>query len=227
MIRTGTSPWWRAFARRAPVQACQPAQALPSWQGCNLLTALGELRDLMWRARTCPRCKTPLWPSAPSNDGGHGAGVSPRRGAAAGGAPCVAGVRWPDCWPSPCGWTLSGRRWDSRFARKNRAPLGAPAHVRLHAHGKSAARRTTPSQHRARILATPALQHRGLVPALPACTQRWLQQASGVQAGIGIRDLLQAGVLAQAGRIGALWRFCAAMPQPAGVPWASQLPGSV
>jgi len=69
-----------------------------------------------------------------------------------------------------------------------------------------------------------------LCPLLPARTQRWLQQASGVQAGIGAsRDLLQAGVLAQRlavdrGIVAFLRGYAAGR---AGVPWASQLPGSV
>ena len=87
------------------------------------------------------------------------------------------------------------------------------------------------SQHRARILAKRLRYNiEALCPLLPARTQRWLQQASGVQAGIGAsRDLLQAGVLAQRlavdrGIVAFLRGYAAGR---AGVPWASQLPGSV
>ena len=105
--------------------------------------------------------------------------------------------------------------------------------VRLHAQWKKALRDSThaESQHRARILAKRLRYNiEALCPLLPARTQRWLQQASGVQAGIGAsRDLLQAGVLAQRlavdrGIVAFLRGYAAGR---AGVPWASQLPGSV
>ena len=104
---------------------------------------------------------------------------------------------------------------------------------RLHAQWKKALRDSThaESQHRARILAKRLRYNiEALCPLLPARTQRWLQQASGVQAGIGAsRDLLQAGVLAQRlavdrGIVAFLRGYAAGR---AGVPWASQLPGSV
>ena len=104
---------------------------------------------------------------------------------------------------------------------------------RLHAQWKKALRESThaESQHRARILAKRLRYNiEALCPLLPARTQRWLQQASGVQAGIGAsRDLLQAGVLAQRlavdrGIVAFLRGYAAGR---AGVPWASQLPGSV
>jgi CHAD domain-containing protein len=105
--------------------------------------------------------------------------------------------------------------------------------VRLHAQWKKALRDSThaESQHRARILAKRLRYNiEALCPLLPARTQRWLQQVSGVQAGIGAsRDLLQAGVLAQRlavdrGIVAFLRGYAAGR---AGVPWASQLPGSV
>jgi CHAD domain-containing protein len=72
---------------------------------------------------------------------------------------------------------------------------------RLHAQWKKALRDSThaESQHRARILAKRLRYNiEALRPLLPVRAQRWLQQATQLQAGIGAsRDVLQAGVLAQ------------------------------
>lgn len=73
--------------------------------------------------------------------------------------------------------------------------------TRLHAQWKRALRDSShaESQHRARILAKRLRYNiEALRPFLPARAQRWLQQATQVQAGVGAaRDVLQAGALAR------------------------------
>lgn len=236
---------WRRFRGAVRLfKPAVPAQTLPSWQGLQpLLTALGELRDLdVACTQTLPALqnafvadgaeRTQAW-QAMELAFRHAA-VQQRQAvrhalqAPAVGAALLAITLWlvdlsrPQAWgdsPGLPGKTV--RRWVRQRIQ------------RLHMQWKKALRDSThaESQHRARILAKRLRYNiEALCPLLPARTQRWLQQASGVQAGIGAsRDLLQAGVLAQRlavdrGLVAFLRGYAAGR---AGVPWASQLPGSV
>jgi len=235
---------WRRFRGAVRLfKPAVPAQALPSWQGLQpLLTALGELRDL---DVACTQTLPALQDAFVAGHAGRAerwqameqafqqAALQQRQRVRQAlqeppvGAALLAITLWLDELARPEAWgaqDISGkavRRWVRQRM------------VRLHAQWKKALRDSThaESQHRARILAKRLRYNiEALCPLLPARTQRWLQQASGVQAGIGAsRDLLQAGVLAQRlavdrGIVAFLRGYAAGR---AGVPWASQLPGSV
>lgn len=236
---------WRRFRGAVRLfKPAVPAQALPSWQGLQpLLTALGELRDLdVACTQTLPalqnafvaECAERMQAWQAMELAFRHAAVQQRRAvrhalqAPAVGSDLLAITLWLDDLSRPQAWGdspgLPGktvRRWVRQRIQ------------RLHAQWKKALRDSThaESQHRARILAKRLRYNiEALCPLLPARTQRWLQQASGVQAGIGAsRDLLQAGVLAQRlavdrGIVAFLRGYAAGR---AGVPWASQLPGGV
>ena len=236
---------WRRFRGAVRLfKPAVPAQALPSWQGLQpLLTALGELRDLdVACTQTLPalqnafvaECAERMQAWQAMELAFRHAAVQQRRAvrhalqAPAVGSDLLAITLWLDDMSRPQAWGDSPGLPGKTVRRWVRQRM-----VRLHAQWKKALRDSThaESQHRARILAKRLRYNiEALCPLLPARTQRWLQQASGVQAGIGAsRDLLQAGVLAQRlavdrGIVAFLRGYAAGR---AGVPWASQLPGSV
>jgi inorganic triphosphatase YgiF len=235
---------WRRFRSALRLfKPVAPVRAAPAWpQMQPLLVLLGELRDL---DVACTQTLPALQDAFVAGHAGRAerwqameqafqqAALQQRQRVRQAlqeppvGAALLAITLWLDELARPEAWgaqDISGkavRRWVRQRM------------VRLHAQWKKALRDSThaESQHRARILAKRLRYNiEALCPLLPARTQRWLQQASGVQAGIGAsRDLLQAGVLAQRlavdrGIVAFLRGYAAGR---AGVPWASQLPGSV
>jgi len=240
---------WRRFRGALRLfKPAVPAQTLPSWlpswQGLQpLLTALGELRDLdVACTQTLPALQNAFVADcAERTQAWQAMELAFRQAAAqqrqavrralqapAVGADLLAITLWLDDLSRPQAWSDSPgvpgktvRRWVRERIQ------------RLHAQWKKALRDSThaESQHRARILAKRLRYNiEALRPLLPERAQRWLQKASDVQAGIGAsRDLLQAGVLARRlavdrGIVEFLRGYAAGR---AGVPWASQLPGSV
>lgn len=235
---------WRRFRSALRLfKPVAPVRAAPAWpQMQPLLVLLGELRDL---DVACTQTLPALQDAFVAGHAGRAerwqameqafqqAALQQRQRVRQAlqeppvGAALLAITLWLDELARPEAWgaqDISGkavRRWVRQRM------------VRLHAQWKKALRDSThaESQHRARILAKRLRYNiEALCPLLPARTQRWLQQVSGVQAGIGAsRDLLQAGVLAQRlavdrGIVAFLRGYAAGR---AGVPWASQLPGSV
>ena len=210
---------WRRF--RSALRLFRPglaAQAMPSWDGlAPLLALLGELRDLdVACTQTLPALQ-PLWVAgdaarAPAwqamEQAFAQAALAQRRAVRralqtpAVGAALLATTEWLETLAVPPGA-------DSAAGQDGQAPSASRKALRhwlrrrmarLHARWKKALADTAhvQSQHRARILAKRLRYNaEALRPLLPARAQRWQQQASRLQQGLGAaRDVVQAGVLA-------------------------------
>ena len=236
---------WRRF--RGALRLLQPVvplHGLPAWQGLQpMLVVLGALRDLdVANTQTLPALQS----SFVADDAGRAAQWQAMEQAflqaallqrqalrralqePAVGAALLAVTLWLADLDRPQAW---GEAQDM--------PGKAVRHwvrqriARLHAQWKRALRDSShaESQHRARILAKRLRYNiEALRPFLPARAQRWLQQASQVQAGMGAaRDVLQAGLLAQRlavdrGIVEFLRGYAACQ---AGAPQALHAPGGV
>ncbi|ART49603.1 CYTH and CHAD domain-containing protein [Acidovorax carolinensis] len=204
---------WRRF--RGALRLFKPAapvRAVPAWPEMQpMLVLLGELRDL---DVACTQTLPALQDAFVAGDAGRAerwqamaqafqqAALQQRQlvrralQEPAVGAALLSITLWLDDLARPQAWgespDLPGktvRHWVRQRIQ------------RLHAQWKKALRDSThaESQHRARILAKRLRYNiEALRPLLPGRAQRWLQQATQLQAGIGAsRDVLQAGVLAQ------------------------------
>jgi hypothetical protein len=228
---------WRRFRGAVRLfKPAVPAQALPSWQGCAPADRAGRVArpgcgvypdPARAAKRLCGRVRR-----ANAGLAGHGAGVSPRRGAAApGGAPCVAGagggLRLAGHHPvAGRSVPAAGLGRQPGFARKNRAPLGAPAYpAAACAMEKACAtaprRKPAPRAHSGQA---PARYNIGPCAALAPARSAGCSRPA-VRAGCASRDLLRPVCWPAAVGIVAFLRGYAA--GRADVPWASQLPGSV
>ncbi|MFZ3126264.1 MAG: CHAD domain-containing protein [Acidovorax sp.] len=204
---------WRRFRSALRLfKAAVPVQQIPAWpQMQPMLVLLGELRDL---DVACTQTLPMLQSAYVAGDAGRAElwqameqafqqAVLRQRQALrsalqepAVGAALLAITLWLDELSRPQAWGESQDLPGKTVRHWVRQRI-----TRLHAQWKKALRDSThaESQHRARILAKRLRYNiEALRPLLPARTQRWLQQAAQVQAGIGAsRDVLQAGVLAQ------------------------------
>ncbi len=203
---------WRRFRSALRLfKPVAPVRAAPAWpQMQPLLVLLGELRDL---DVACTQTLPALQDAFVAGHAGRAerwqameqafqqAALQQRQRVRQAlqeppvGAALLAITLWLDELARPEAWgaqDISGkavRRWVRQRM------------VRLHAQWKKALRDSThaESQHRARILAKRLRYNiEVLRPLLPARAQRWLQQATQLQTGIGAsRDVLQAVLLAQ------------------------------
>ena len=204
---------WRRF--RGALRLFKPValvRAMPAWSPMQpLLVLLGELRDL---DVACTQTLPALQNAFVAGDAGRAerwqmmaqafqqAALLQRQFVRqalqepAVGAALLSITLWLDDLARPQAWRESPdlpgkavRRWVRQRIQ------------RLHAQWEKALRDSThaESPHRARILAKRLRYNiEALRPLLPVRAQRWLHQATELQAGIGAsRDVLQAGVLAQ------------------------------